>query len=59
MLYFNNKNDMDTAKFVVADTRCEILCKMIDLNCTVEQRTEIDKLFNEMIQQYIEQKNNF
>lgn len=59
MLSFNNKNDMDTAKFVLVDARCEILCKMIDLNCTTEQRTEIDKLFTDMINQYIEQKKQF
>lgn len=54
MVSVNGYYDNLLAKTAIMDVRCDVILKMIELDCTTEQRDAIDKIFNEFAKKYDE-----
>lgn len=54
MVNVNGYYDNLLAKTVTMDVRSDVLLKMIELDCTTEQRDAVDKIFKEFANKYDE-----
>ena len=47
---FTTYYDKMLAKCVIEELKAKVILKMLDLECTTQQRKEIEKVFNDMVE---------